>query len=137
MHFSAVHVADMKNQTQNNGPLLAEIVAHETQVWDALVAGDPEADGKMLTKDFLGVYPSGYCPKSGHCEQLENGPSMVSYELSQTRLRIISPDAVLLSYRAQYRAIGGEKDEVMYISSLWERDAEGWLNSFSQDTPAA
>ena len=137
MCLTSEHLAHMKKQTLKDGPLLAEIIALETKVWDALVAGDAEADGNMLTEDFLGVYPSGYSAKAGHCEQLADGPTMESYDLSQTRLRIISPDAVLLSYRAQYRPVGGREVDVMYISSLWERDAEGWLNSFSQDTPTA
>mgnify|MGYP000191308117 CR=1 FL=1 len=118
-----------------DGPQLAEILALETQVWEALVAGDPEADGRMLSADFLGVYPSGFSDKAGHCDQLKGGPVMAEYRLSDSQLRIISGGAVLLSYRAAYRPDGSSSWKAMLVSSLWERGANGWLNSFSQDTP--
>ncbi|KAE9625469.1 DUF4440 domain-containing protein [Parasedimentitalea maritima] len=124
--------------TQKPTPLalLDEIVALETQVWQALLLGDSEADSKMLTDDFLGVYPSGFSNKAEHCGQLENGPVMTSFSLTQSQLRVISTDAVLLSYRASYLRVDGTNQEEMYISSLWQRSGNGWMNSFSQDTPA-
>lgn len=116
------------------GPLLADILALEEKVWAALVAGDPEADGRLLTEDFLGVYTSGFSDKAGHTGQLEDGPTVTEYALSDTQLRVITKDAVLFSYRAAYRR-PGRKPEAMFISSLWEKTPEGWRNSFSQDTP--
>lgn len=125
----------MTETWNTNGALLSKILALETAVWQALMAGDMEADSRMLTHDFLGVYPSGFSTRAEHCGQLADGPVMESFSLSETQLRVISPDAVLLSYRATYRRTKSRSDEVMYISSLWQRSADGWLNSFSQDTP--
>ncbi|WP_264213181.1 nuclear transport factor 2 family protein [Leisingera thetidis] len=122
-------------QILTDGPLLASILALETKVWEALAAGDPEADGRMLSEDFLGVYPSGFSGKAGHCSQLADGPVMAEYRLSQARLRVIAEGAVLLSYRADYRPANSRSWNRMLISSLWEKGAEGWLNTFSQDTP--
>ena len=127
----------MTHQTLTSGPLLDEILALEKKVWAALIAGDPVADGRMLSEDFLGVYPSGYSDKAGHCQQLENGPTMAAFSLSDTRLRVISEDAVLLSYRADYQPANSDAREVMFISSLWERQGDSWINTFSQDTPSA
>ncbi|WP_425043866.1 DUF4440 domain-containing protein [Primorskyibacter sp. S87] len=109
----------------------------ETRVWQALVAGDPQADGSMLTSDFLGVYPSGFSDRAGHMAALENGPAMQSYALDRERLVPLSNDHVILCYRARYVPAGEEAEKIMYISSLWVRAEGGWLNSFSQDTPAA
>lgn len=125
----------MTQQIQTGGPFLAEILSLEEKVWAALVAGDPEADGRMLTEDFLGVYPSGFSDKAGHTGQLGNGPVMAEYKLSSAQLRVISDDAVLLSYRADYLPAGKDAWDALFISSLWEKTAQGWLNSFSQDTP--
>ncbi|UWQ73376.1 nuclear transport factor 2 family protein [Leisingera sp. M658] len=122
-----------KNMTE--GPQLAEILTLETKVWEALVSGDPEADGRMLSEDFLGVYPSGFSGKAGHCDQLKDGPVMAQFRLSDAQLRVITEQAVLLSYRARYRSSGSSCWQVMLISSLWEKSASGWLNTFSQDTP--
>ncbi|KIC20886.1 nuclear transport factor 2 family protein [Leisingera sp. ANG-Vp] len=125
----------MTTNIQTGGPLLADILALETRVWEALVQGDPEADGQMLSEDFLGVYPSGFSDKAGHCDQLRDGPVMAEYRLSNSRLCLITEGAVLLSYHAAYRPAGSEDWKAMLISSLWERHATGWLNTFSQDTP--
>lgn len=126
----------MSDTPQPNNKLLEEILSLETLVWQALVDGDSLADARMLTTDFLGVYPSGFSTKAEHCGQLSDGPVMKSFALSQPKLREISPSAVLLSYCADYQRTGSANKDVMYITSLWERGAGGWLNSFSQDTPA-
>ncbi|NSY37093.1 nuclear transport factor 2 family protein [Leisingera sp. ANG59] len=125
----------MTSVVLTDGPQLAEFLALETKVWEALVSGDAAADGRMLTEDFLGVYPSGFSGKSGHCGQLSDGPVMAGYRLSDAQLRVLSPEAVLLSYRAAYRPAGTPAWRSMLISSLWEKRADGWCNSFSQDTP--
>lgn len=125
----------MTQEILTSGPRLAEFIALEEQVWAALIAGDPEADGRMLTQDFLGVYTSGFSDKSGHTSQLHDGPTMAEYRLSAAQLRVISADAVLLSYRADYLPAGKSGWAAMFISSLWEKTPDGWLNSFSQDTP--
>lgn len=126
----------MDEKIQTTGPLLAEILSLETKVWQALCDGDPAADAKLLTTDFLGVYPSGYSDRTGHCDQLQDGPTVTSFSLSEARLRIISPDAVLLTYTARYQRPEANRPACMFISSLWERAGSGWRNSFSQDTPA-
>ena len=65
---------------------------------------------------------------------------MASYAIRRARLIRISPTNAVLCYRADYQPIQDGRpagDQTMFISSLWtERDGR-WLNSFSQDTPAA
>ena len=116
-------------------PNLEHFLALETSVWQALVTGDANADIALLTVDFLGVYPSGFAGRADHAGQLDHGPVMQTFHLDQARLTVITPDHVLLSYRANYRRVEGVQ-EVMYITSLWQQTVDGWLNSFSQDTPA-
>ena len=115
---------------------IEHFLALETSVWQALVTGDPKADTALLTADFLGVYPSGFAGRADHAGQLDQGPVMQAFHLDQARLTVITPDHVLLSYRATYRRINAAQ-EVMFITSLWQQTTDGWLNSFSQDTPAA
>ncbi|MEP2532935.1 nuclear transport factor 2 family protein [Shimia sp.] len=114
---------------------LDQTLALERKVWEALVAGEPEADGAMLTEDFLGVYVSGFSDRAGHMAELSGGPTMAEFRLSQARLMRLGPGRVLLSYRAEYRKPARKSWEAMYISSLWERRGAAWLNVFSQDTP--
>jgi hypothetical protein len=119
---------------------IAFFVDLETQVWEALAHGDADADRALLTSDFLGVYTTGFANRSEHAAQLANGPTVATYAITDARLLRVSPTNVLLCYRADYRRMRDGRpgdEETMFISSLWtERDGR-WLNSFSQDTPAA
>jgi hypothetical protein len=119
---------------------LATAIELETQVWEALCCGDAEADHRLLAEDFLGVYPTGFAGRSDHVGQLSNGPTVARYELHDARIMMVSPDDVLLAYRAEWQALrGGERGvrESMYVSSLWSRRADTWVNVFSQDCPVA
>lgn len=122
-----------------NDPAVRRFVALESEVWEALVAGDPEADLRLLTDDFLGVYPHGFESRSDHAAHLGHGPIVADYRIDEARIHEIATGVVLLSYRARYRGVaaGTVSDEAtMYITSIWRRDGGAWRNSFSQDTPA-
>ncbi|MCU1361456.1 MAG: nuclear transport factor 2 family protein [Ilumatobacteraceae bacterium] len=98
------------------------------------------ADGRLLSHDFLGVYPTGFADLSDHVGQLDDGPTMAEFELSDERIMTLSDSLVMFSYRAQYRRLRAGSPgelEVMYISSLWCLRDGAWVNVFSQDTPAA
>ena len=117
-----------------------ELVELEKMVWDALVSGDRVADGLLLADDFLGVYETGFAGKENHVEQLINGPTIRHYELSDFTRKVLCSDTVLLSYKAEYSRPASDELEVMYVSSIWQRQTgqrqtEKWLNIFSQDTP--
>lgn len=116
--------------------LLAELLAAETAVWQALVAGDAAADRALLAADFLGVYPDGFAGCEAHVAQLAAGPTVARFRLSDARALALGEGHALLAYRADYRRIGRSDDEAMYVSSVWRRGPEGWRNLFSQDTPA-
>lgn len=113
----------------------------ERRVWHALCTGDQDLDASMLSEDFLGVYPTGFCDRLGHVEQLADGPTVHDFHLSETRLVALADDTVILCYRADWRAprSPGSRQpgpaRAMYISSIWSRRADGWINTFSQDTP--
>jgi len=116
-----------------------EILKLEGQVWEALRTGDAQLDGQMLSDDFLGVYPTGFADKSEHVNQLKNGPTVLSYELTSPRLVDLGENRVLLTYKAMWIRLKDSvaaPQEEMFVSSVWEYRANRWLNIFSQDTPA-
>jgi len=118
---------------------LEALVELETQVWDALVRGDGDADKRLLADDFLGVYSTGFADRADHAGQLDGGPTVAAFDLGEARMTELSEDHVLLSYRAEYqRLVDGvaQPSESMYVSSLWSRREGQWVNVFSQDTPA-
>ena len=121
----------MEKQTD----LKETLLALETRVWDALVTGDGDADGALLSEDFIGVYPDRFAGKDAHTGQLDSGATVAEYRLSEVQVRATGADGGLLIYRADYLRIGKSDWEVMLVSSLWERRNGNWVNSFSQDTP--
>ncbi len=112
----------------------------ETQVWESLRSGDYASSAHLIGDDFLGVYPIGFVTRDEQKAALVNrGPMVAAYELHDARLVIVSDGDVLLCYRANSRPIGTDEEKPMattYISSLWSKRGEEWLNVFSQDTTA-
>ena len=90
-------------------PALKDILELETQVWVALVEGNASADRALLSADFLGVYPTGFANRGDHVGQFADAPTMAEFDLSDARLRILTPDIVLLSYRADYLRPGADR----------------------------
>ena len=115
--------------------LIEEILTCERRVWDALVAGNAQADSDALDGAFLGVYPDGFAGKSAHVGQLSDGPTVRRYEITDARMMRLGADHVLLAYKADYTRISANKPEEMLVSSIWRRSGGGWTNVFSQDTP--
>ncbi|MBF9033791.1 DUF4440 domain-containing protein [Rhodobacterales bacterium HKCCE2091] len=118
--------------------LATEIEAAERAVWDALVRGDAGADWAALSRDFLGVYPTGFAGADDHAGQLADGPTVAAYRLSECLVRGLGADHALIAYRADYARPGdGAAEETMFVTSIWRRaGGAGWINVFSQDTPA-
>lgn len=116
--------------------LLTDLLARERLVWQALVDGDAARDAALLDDDFLGVYPDGFATKADHLGQLEDGPTILTFDLSEAQARSLGPGHALLSYRATFQRRSREEPEVMYVTSIWHRRGAGWVNVFSQDTPA-
>ena len=116
---------------------LDELLVLERQVWKALVDGDGAADGRLLSDDFLGVYPTGFADRAAHVGQLTGGPTVESFAIHDATVMTLTDELVLLAYRAVYRRAAATADDEMYISSLWARRAGRWINVFSQDTPSA
>jgi hypothetical protein len=119
-------------------PTIEDFIRLETEVWRALVEGDAAADARLLADDFLGVYPTGFADRSDHVGQVRDGPTVDEFTLSDERLLVLSDSAVLLAYRADYRRAPSAAEaeiETMYVSSLWCRRDDRWVNVFSQDTP--
>ena len=126
----------MAQENPESPSLKSTLLSLEEQVWLALVDGNETADEALLCPDFLGVYPTGFAGREDHAGQLEQGPSVAKFRLSEVRCLPLGPDHAMLCYLAAYRRPGQSVDEAMYVSSLWRREGVGWRNLFSQDTPA-
>lgn len=109
----------------------------ERQVWQALVEGDAAADRALLADEFLGVYPDGFAGRDEHAAQFASAPTVSAFSIHDPRSIDLGDDAHLLCYEAHFRRPGSDEAHRMYVSSLWQRVDGRWVNTFSQDTPAA
>ena len=116
--------------------LVDVVVELESAVWQALVDGNAAADRALLADHFLGVYPTGFADRADHTDQLSSGPTVAEYSILSPRVLEVTDADVLLSYEAHFRRTSDGSLERMYVSSLWSRRDDQWLNAFSQDTPA-
>ena len=107
----------------------------ETAMWTSLVEGDGAAADGLLSSDYLGVYTTGFSDRADYIAALANGPIAASFEISESRIFVVSDTAVMYSYRADFKSRQDGPTEVMYISSLWCKREGRWVNVFSQDTP--
>ena len=119
-----------------NDPLYEVITAKEVQVWEALLRGDAAADAAALAPEFIGVYPDGIADRAAHVGQVERGPSVSTYDLTDIVVRPVGDNHALIIYHARFSR-PGRTEEAMWVSSLWQRAGTDWRNVFSQDTPAA
>jgi hypothetical protein len=115
---------------------LTHFVALERQVWQALMDGDASADRRLLSDDFVGVYPSGFANRDGHVAQFVSAPTVSVYRIEHARLIEVSDDRAMLCYLAVFQRPSDEVIHRMYVSSLWCERHGTWVNTFSQDTPA-
>lgn len=113
-----------------------DILTYERRVWDALMKGDAAADTALLHAAFMGVYPDGVADRSAHAGQLAQGPSIAAYSLSEVIVKPLGDEHALICYRATFRRTTRDSFEQMFVSSIWQRQDDGWINIFSQDTPA-
>ena len=125
--------------TDASPQLTALIRAQEVQVWEALKNKDKTADRKFLDDHFVGVYRDGFGTAAEHVAQIDDVYQLTGYQLDNVRVFNVSAAAVMIVYRATCQATGtwvADCAQPLYISSLWIRHGERWVNVFSQDTSA-
>ena len=116
--------------------MIEDIISCERRVWNALMTGDATADMALLHSEFIRVYSDGFSGRDGHVGQLENGPTITSFALSEITVKPLGADHALICYLATLQRRTRTTSEQMFVSSIWRQENNGWINIFSQDTPA-
>ena len=84
-----------------------------------------------------GVYETGLSSKEDHLELLRNGPIISCYEIGSSQLIQLGPETVSLTYSATATFLENDKqntETLLFITSIWTRRLNKWVNIFSQDT---
>jgi hypothetical protein len=115
-----------------------EIAVHlERQGWDAVKTKDYKTYVRFLAEDFVDVLPDGIQTKSEEEKAIDQ---LTVYDYKWEHLRVVhfSPDVTLLVYKATQKATfcGQPLPTPTWVSSLWMRRNESWLNVFAQETKA-
>ncbi len=123
-------------------PAPVEIVNLEQHLWTTMAEGDFATVRSLFAKDFIEVDSRIEAVDSllvnlKHCK-------LVSYELRDLQVRILSPDSALTAYHvvSSYNCGTGDKPEVKNYDNnsitVWVRQTSGgkWLVQAHTETPA-
>jgi hypothetical protein len=123
-------------------PAPVEIVNLEQHLWNTMAEGDFATVRSLFAKDFIEVDSRIEAVDSllvnlKHCK-------LVSYELRDLQVRILSPDSALTAYHvvSSYNCGTGDKPEVKNYDNnsitVWARQPGGgkWLVQAHTETPA-
>jgi hypothetical protein len=107
----------------------------ERQAWEALKAKDATTYERLLAEDFVNVGPDGITTKSEE-KNLPDQLTLDDYKWDGLRVVHFTPDVTLVAYKATQKAMvrGQPVPTPTWISSLWIKRNEKWLNVFYQET---
>jgi hypothetical protein len=107
----------------------------EERLLDPLVRHDPALVAPLLADDFLEFGASGRSfDKAAILKELKNEPDRPSSLLTDFSVRTLSPDTVLVTYRAHRRNPAGEIIGESWRSSIWVNRDQKWQITFHQGT---
>src|ERR1700677_1481585 len=107
----------------------------EGRLLDPLVRHDPALVAPLLADDFLEFGASGpACDKAAILKELKNEPDRPASRRTDFSARTLSPDIVLVTYRAHRRNPAGEIIHESWRSSIWVNRNQKWQITFHQGT---
>jgi len=105
-----------------------QVIAAERAVWEALKKGDwPPFD--RITAGQLGFGPDGISTTKGGNLKQYDGLVTTSYSLDSIQTRLLTPDVVIVAYKATYdQTQNGQKaPSPVYMMSVWQRKGGKWV----------
>jgi len=107
----------------------------EGRLLDPLVRHDPALVAPLLADDFFEFGASGRTfDKAAILKELKNEPDRPASLLTDLSARTLSPDIVLVTYRAHRRNPAGEIIHESWRSSIWVNRNQKWQITFHQGT---
>ena len=117
--------------------LTEEVRILEERLLDSSVRASSEQLNQLLADDFLEIGSSGFqYDKAEVIEALTSGSGTPpEFAISQFQARSLSPQLVLVTYRAAKRTGSSEQVQYSLRSSLWAQRSGRWQLIFHQGTP--
>ena len=117
--------------------LTARLEALEASAYAAWKAGDTRLWDDFISRDFVGWYPSGRLDKAETVRAHARPPCpTLTYRLTNQQVTPLTPDAALLTARAELHGTCGGKPltPVAYTATVYVREAGQWRAAFHAES---
>jgi hypothetical protein len=111
-----------------------EIRSLEERLLDRRVRSNPDLAGELLAEEFLEFGSSGRTWTKQEILDALREERAIRFTISDFQVRLISPEAVLATYRVLAEPESHELSRSSLRSSLWVRRAGRWQLVFHQGT---
>jgi hypothetical protein len=106
------------------------LVEYEKQTWALIRQKDLEKFATYLADDFYDIFPDGKERSKSELLQFLSNADLKEYELTNFRVTMLNPDAAIVTYNVEARAVIQGKEISMHnaITSGWAKREGKWLN---------
>jgi hypothetical protein len=106
------------------------LVDHERQTWALIQQKDLEKFATYLAEDFYDIFPDGAERSKPQLLEFLSKAHLKEYELTTFRVTMLNPDAAIVTYNVNARAViqGTEISMHNAVTSGWARRDGRWLN---------
>jgi hypothetical protein len=106
------------------------LVEHEKQTWALVRQKDLEKFATFLAEDFYDIFPDGEERSKSELLQFLSKADLQEYDLTDFRVTMLNPDAAIVTYNVDARAVIQGKEVSMQnaVTSGWAKREGKWLN---------
>jgi ketosteroid isomerase-like protein len=115
------------------------LIAYENETWSLIKQKDLQGFASYLAEDFHDIFPDGEERTKSELLDFLSGADLKDYRLSKFRVTMLNPDAAIVTYHVDARAVIQEKEIQMKnsVTSGWAKRAGRWLNVSAVASPRA
>jgi ketosteroid isomerase-like protein len=122
----------MQNQRNRSEPPSAAetLIAHEQKTWSLIKQKDLKGFASYLADDFYDIFPDGEERTKSELLEFLSGAELKDFRLSNFRVTMLNPDAAIVTYQVDARAViaGREISMKNSVTSGWSKRGGKWLN---------
>jgi hypothetical protein len=126
---NCVHMSNQQNRAQN---LSAKdtLIACENETWSLIKRKDWEGFASYLAEDFYDIFPDGQERTKSELLEFLGQAELQDYQLSNFRVTMLNPDAAIVTYWVDARAVIQASEISMNnsVTSGWAKRSGKWLN---------
>jgi ketosteroid isomerase-like protein len=118
-----------QHHSEKNTP--AEIlIACENETWRLIKQGDLKGYASYLAEDFYDIFPDGKERTKAQLLEFLSSAKLMEYRLNNFRVTLLNPEAAIVTYDVDARALieGKEISMKNSVTSGWAKRGGHWLN---------